>query len=851
MSDPPTITAIADQSVAENTPTGSLAFTVADIDNAAGTLVVAGTSSLTTLVPNANIVFGGSGASRTVTVTPAADQNGTATITVTVTDGTTPVSETFNVVVSSVNSVPTITAISNQTVNEDVATTALAFTLADLDDPVASLTVSAISSATTIIPNANIVFAGTGANRTVTVTPAANQNGGPVTITLTVGDGTDTNTTSFDVTITPVNDVPTITAIGNQSFNEDGSSGPLSFTINDIETAAGTLVVSGTSSATAIVPNANIVFGGSGASQTVTVTPLANQSGPVTITLSVNDGTATTQTAFTVTVAAVNDVPTITSISDQTVGEDTPTPPLAFVVGDVDNAVGTLTVSGMSSDVAVVPDANIVFGGTGANRIVTVTPADNAEGTVSITVTVSDGSAVATTSFQITVSGDDDAPTITAIANQIISEDTPTGVLGFTVGDAETPVGSLTVSGTSDNTGVVPDANIVISGTGAARTVQVSPAPNQSGAAIITLSVSDGTISTTTTFQVTINTVNDAPTITAIGNQTTNEDTPTGALPFTIGDVETAAASLTVTATSGNTVLVPNANIAIGGAGASQTIQITPTANQFGIATITVNVNDGVNTTSTTFQVTVSSVNDVPTITAVADQSINEDIPTGAVAFTVGDTETAVASLTLTGSSDNVTLVPNANIVFGGTGASRTVTVTPAANQVGVAVVTITVNDGSGSGTRSFTLTVNPINDLPSITSQIPLTITEEQPYDIQFTDLIVADVDNAYPTGFSLTVLGNPGYTAVGTIITPNTNVTGNIVVRVQVNDGAGGLSNIYNLTISVSPVNDPPTITNQATLAVNEDNTITVLRANLTIVDPDNASGFTVSLAGGATIL
>ena len=46
-------------------------------------------------MPNANIVFGGSGASRTVTVTPAANQNGTATITVTVSDGALTASDTF------------------------------------------------------------------------------------------------------------------------------------------------------------------------------------------------------------------------------------------------------------------------------------------------------------------------------------------------------------------------------------------------------------------------------------------------------------------------------------------------------------------------------------------------------------------------------------------------------------------------------------------------------------------------------------------------------------------------------------------------------------------------------------
>ena len=45
-------------------------------------------SSNPALVPAANIVFGGSGANRTVTITPAANQSGTATITLTVTDGT-------------------------------------------------------------------------------------------------------------------------------------------------------------------------------------------------------------------------------------------------------------------------------------------------------------------------------------------------------------------------------------------------------------------------------------------------------------------------------------------------------------------------------------------------------------------------------------------------------------------------------------------------------------------------------------------------------------------------------------------------------------------------------------------
>ena len=222
------------------------------------------------------------------------------------------------------------------------------------------------------------------------------------------------------------------------------------------------------------------------------------------------------------------------------------------------------------------------------------------------------------TTFQVTVDGFNDPPTISAISNQSTTEDVPTAAIPFTVGDPETPAADLTVTASSDNVGIIPNANITIAGTGANRTVQVTPEPNQSGAAIITLTVFDGVNSTPITFQVTVNTVDDAPTITTIPNQTIAEDAQTIPLPFTINDVETPIPSLTVTTSSNNLTLVPLANIILGGSGANQTVQVTPAANQFGIAVITVSVDDGDNTTSTTFQVTVTSVNDLPTITAIA-----------------------------------------------------------------------------------------------------------------------------------------------------------------------------------------------------------------------------------------
>src|SRR6185369_7089956 len=118
---------------------------------------------------------------------------------------------------------PTITStIGTQTILEDTNSAALSFTVGDAETPAANLTMSGGSSNPTLIPVNNIVFGGSGANRTVTVTPATNQNGGPVTITLTVSDGTATANTNFTVNVTAVNDRPSFIALTNNVVvNED------------------------------------------------------------------------------------------------------------------------------------------------------------------------------------------------------------------------------------------------------------------------------------------------------------------------------------------------------------------------------------------------------------------------------------------------------------------------------------------------------------------------------------------------------------------------------------------------------------------------------------------------------
>lgn len=109
------------------------------------------------------------------------------------------------------------------------------------------------------------------------------------------------------------------------------------------------------------------------------------------------------------------------------------------------------------------------------------------------------------------------------------------------------------------------------------------------------------------------------------------------------------------------------------------------------------------------FDITLSgtSLNNPPTISDIGDATSPANGSTGALAFTVGDVETAPGSLTLSAASSNPSVVPQANIVFGGSGADRTVTITPAANQLGTAYVTITVSDGTLTAQDGFFVEVN------------------------------------------------------------------------------------------------------------------------------------------------
>src|SRR5690606_27680943 len=190
------------------------------------------------------------------------------------------------------------------------------------------------------------------------------------------------------------------------------------------------------------------------------------------------------------------------------------------------------------------------------------------------------------------------------------------------------------------------------------------------------------------------------PTISAIGPKATTEDTPGALVPFTIGDPDTAAGSLTVSASSSNPALVPNgpSTLVLGGAGTSRTLTVVPAANATGSTTITVSVSDGITVVPTSFALSVTPVNDAPPIASAPPFASTPEGVHAEVIVTVSDIDSPGSSLALSATSGNTSLLPNSGIAIAAissTAATRTfrATLSPAADGHGTATVSFVAND--------------------------------------------------------------------------------------------------------------------------------------------------------------
>ncbi len=421
------------------------------------------------------------------------------------------------------------------------------------------------------------------------------------------------------------------------------------------------------------------------------------------------------------TVPGANQPPTLNALSGLTLNENAglQTVSLSGISSGAANKVQTLTVTASSSNTGLIPNPTVTYTSPNTTGSISFTPVPSASGSAIITVRVNDGGTsnnLISRSFTVTVNPVNQAPTLNALSGLTLNENAglqTVSLSGISSGAAN-EVQTLTVTASSSNTGLIPNPTVSYTSPNTTGSISFTPVPLAYGSATLTVSVNDGDTSNnlvSRSFTVTVNPVNQAPTLNALNGLTLNENA--GLRTINLTGISSGAANevqtLTVTASSSNTGLIPNPTVSYTSPNTTGSISFTPAPSTAGSAIITVRVNDGGtsnNVISRSFTVIVSAVNQPPTISALPRVVVAVNSRTPAIACTIGDAETPPADLILSAVASNEALVGAGDIILGGSGATRTVTVTPRAGCLGTTDITVSVSDGAAISTSTFQLSV-------------------------------------------------------------------------------------------------------------------------------------------------
>ncbi len=830
---------------------GSLSLTSIDLNQ-----VTAGVQNTIT-TPEGTWTVNASGQ---VLFTPTLNYNGPASLIYTVKDNLGSLSNqaTITVTVIPVNDAPVAVNDAVNGVEDMVATVIVVTNDTDVDGTINVATVDLDPATAGIQTSITNSFGSWSVDATgkVTFTPVLNFNG-VATVQYRVSDnlGLTSNNATVSMTMASVNDAP-VAVNDNVTGNEDE---PIVVIVITNDTDADGTIDPATVDLDPVTPgiqNTKTTTEGTwtvDATGKVTFNPKPDFNGVATVTYTVNDNGGATSNSGTIsaTVNAVNDAPVAVN-DNPTTNEDVPA---VFSVTandtDVDGTINTATVDldlsapGIQNSITTTEGSWTV----NASGMVTFTPVSNFNGTATLSYTVNDNGGLTSNAGVITVTVNpvNDAPV--AVNDNISGAQNTPVTFSVTANDTDVD-GTINASSVDLNPASVGIQNSASNANGnwsvdAAGNVTFSPNVAFTGNTTLTYTVNDnnGLTSNVATISVTVFTVippNSAP-VAANDNASADQGT-TVTVNVTANDTDSDGTinSSTVDLNLG-TPGVQNTVATSAGtwtANSSGIVNFVPNASFFGTATVSYTVQDNGGTTSNSATITVQ-INAKPV--AVADNaSVNEDAST-TITVTLNDSDPDgsinKASVDLNPAVSGIqNLVTDANGNSWSVDVNGVVTFVPTPNWNGTTSISYVVNDNTGatSNSATITVTVNSVNDAPVAVNDnattaedavVTINVVSNDTDSDGTIDPASVDLDPA-SAGVQKTITVASGTWTVDNngVVTfaPALNYNGSASITYTVNDNGGLTSNVANISVTVSSVNDAPVAVNDAA-STDEDQAVT----------------------------
>ncbi len=673
----------------------------------------------------------------------------------------------------------------------------------------------------------------------ITYTPVLNFNGSDTFVYEACDSAGACDTATVSVNVNAVNDPPT--ANNDTATTNEDSAVVIAVLANDSD-VEGPIMPGGT--VTVMSGPANGSTGVNPATGAVTYTPNGNYNGSDSFTYRVCDaGGLCGMATVSITVVAVNDPP-IAANDSATTNEDTAV--VINVLSNDSDPDGPLMPGGAVT-VTSGPSHGTITGINATTGAITYLPNLNFNSPPqdAFTYQVCDAAgACDTANVSVTVTSVNDPP----VANDdtaTTNEDTPVTInVLANDSNAERPPQpswvSLATTPAHGSASIVP-------ATGA---ITYTPAAGFYGSDSFTYRLCDMLgLCDTATVSVTVLSVDDGGPVAVNDTATTNEDTAV-VINVLANDSDPDGPIMPGGTVS---VTVPPANGTTTVNSTTGAITYTPRANFFGSNSFTYRVCDtDAHCATAQVGVTVNAVNDPPV--ATTDSTTTTEGTAVTINVLANDTDIdgnlLASSVTVTGAPAHGTTSVNTT-----TGA---VTYTPSVGYVGADTFTYRVCDASGAcatATVSITINAAAANTAPSASSDTATT-TEDKSVTINVLSNDADAENNLSPSTVTVTATAAKGRTSVNTstgaiTYTPDRNFNGTDRFTYRVCD-TGGLCTSATVSVTVTPVDDPPTAKDDtATAPPGVPTTINVV-ANDSDVDGNLAPGtvtMTIPAGNGST--
>ncbi len=659
---------------------------------------------------NATFTDNGNGTG-TFNFNPSFSQSGVINVTFIASDGTLADSEVVAITVNNANQPPVLAAIGPRNVNEG-ANLNFGVTASDGDGTTPTLSAVNVPANATFSDNGN----GTG---TFDFNPDFAQSG-VINVTFIASDGTLADSEVVAITVNNVNRTPVLAAIGPRNVNEGVN---LNFNVSATDPDATTPSLS----AVGVPANATFSDNGNG-SGTFSFTPDFAQAGVFNVTFIASDGTLADSEVVAITVNNVNQAPVLATIGPRNVNEGAN---LSFAVSatDIDATTPALTAVGLPSGATFVDNTN----GTGTFNF---TPDFSQAGVYNVTFIASDGTLADSEVVAITVNNVNRTPVLTAIGPRNVDENVNLN-FGTTASDPDGTTPALSAVG-------LPSGATFVDNTDGTGTFDFTPSFSQSGVYNVTFIASDGTLADSEVVAITVNNVNLAPVLAAIGPRNVNENANLN-FNATANDPDATTPALTVVGLPSGATFNDNAN-------GSGTFNFTPDFTQSGVYNVTFIASDGTLADSEVVAITVNNVNRAPVLATIGPRNVNE----GAVlSFDATATDPDGTTPILSA----VNLPANAGFSDNGNG-SGSLSFSPGFTQSGVYNVTFIASDGTLADSEVVAIAVNDVSLPPVLASIGPRSVTEGQ--NLNF-GVSASDPDLTIPSLTAVNVPANASFTDNG----------------------------------------------------------------------------------------